>query len=63
MMSEYPRTGSYRGSMYDHGIDAKIVIMGNTGQFPLRFCLGHSALPAFPISSSLLSQVWARLAC
>ena len=33
-MSEYPRTGSYRGSMYEHGIDAKIVIMGNTGQFP-----------------------------
>jgi hypothetical protein len=47
MMSEYPRTGSYRGSMYEHGIDAKIVIMGNTGQFPLRFCLGHSTSPAF----------------
>ena len=23
--------------MYEHGIDAKIVIMGNTGKFPLRF--------------------------
>ena len=37
--------------MYEHGIDAKIVIMGNTGQFPLHFCLGHSASPAFlPLS-------------
>ena len=31
-MSEYPRPGSYTGSMYEHGIDAKIVIMGNTGK-------------------------------
>jgi hypothetical protein len=53
MMSEYPRTGSYRGSMYEHGIDAKIVIMGNTGQSPLRFCPGHSALPRVPPASPL----------
>ena len=33
-MAEHPCTGSYRGSMYEHGIDAKIVIMGNTGKLP-----------------------------
>ena len=60
MMSEYPRTGSYRGSMYDHGIDAKIVIMGNTGQFPLRFYPGHSASPAFLLP---VPQVWGKLVC
>ena len=59
-MSEYPRTGSYRGSMYEHGIDAKIVIMGNTGQSP-------SALLPWPLPPhprpSLLPQAWGRLAC
>ena len=32
--------------MYERGIDAKIVIMGNTGQFLLFSCRGHSASPA-----------------
>jgi len=60
MMSEYPRTGSYRGPMYERGIDAKIVIMGNTGSSPLLSCLGHSPSPAFLL---LFPQVWGRLAC
>ncbi|CCM04800.1 uncharacterized protein FIBRA_06993 [Fibroporia radiculosa] len=30
-MTAYPRMNSYSKSGYDHGIDAKIVIMGNTG--------------------------------
>ena len=53
MMSEYPRTGSYKGSTYERGIDAKIVIMGNTGQFPLHSCPGHPALPRVFSFSSL----------
>ncbi|KAI0832497.1 P-loop containing nucleoside triphosphate hydrolase protein [Trametes gibbosa] len=31
MMAEYPRTDPYRRARYDQGVDAKIVIMGNTG--------------------------------
>jgi Ras family len=33
MMSEYQRLDSYQRAMYEQGIDAKIVIMGNTGQY------------------------------
>lgn len=37
MMSEYPRSDSYlRRSVYDQGIDAKIVIMGNTGNLLVK---------------------------
>jgi len=39
--------------MYEHGIDAKIVIMGNTGKLLLHFCLGHPASPRFFFSSFL----------
>ncbi|KAI0776045.1 P-loop containing nucleoside triphosphate hydrolase protein [Trametes elegans] len=31
MMAEYPRMDPYRRARYDQGVDAKIVIMGNTG--------------------------------
>ncbi|RPD67087.1 ras-domain-containing protein [Lentinus tigrinus ALCF2SS1-7] len=31
MMAEYPRMDPYRKARYDQGVDAKIVIMGNTG--------------------------------
>ncbi|KAI0796601.1 P-loop containing nucleoside triphosphate hydrolase protein [Abortiporus biennis] len=31
MMAEYPRITPYNRSRYDQGVDAKIVIMGNTG--------------------------------
>ncbi|KAJ8483297.1 hypothetical protein ONZ51_g4798 [Trametes cubensis] len=31
MMAEYPRLDPYRKARYDQGVDAKIVIMGNTG--------------------------------
>lgn len=30
-MTAYPRMNPYSKSRYDQGIDAKIVIMGNTG--------------------------------
>ncbi|TFY74506.1 hypothetical protein EWM64_g9505, partial [Hericium alpestre] len=30
-MAAYPRMDPYKRSRYDHGIDAKIVVMGNTG--------------------------------
>ena len=30
-MVEYPRMDPYSRSRYEHGIDAKIVVMGNTG--------------------------------
>ena len=44
MMAQYPRTDPYLRSRYDdHGIDAKIVIMGNTGQsITLRITHTHS---------------------
>lgn len=31
-MSAYPRMDPYRGSRYEHGIDAKVVVMGNSGE-------------------------------
>ena len=31
-MSSYPRMDPYRGSRYEHGIDAKVVVMGNSGE-------------------------------
>ena len=31
-MAAYPRLDPYKTSRYDHGIDAKIVVMGNTGK-------------------------------
>ncbi len=45
MMSEYPRMDPYARSRYEQGVDAKIVIMGNTGS-----CLSR----AFHISPRLL---------
>lgn len=30
-MAAYPRLDPYKSSRYDQGIDAKIVVMGNTG--------------------------------
>ena len=55
-MSAYPRMDPYRGSRYEHGIDAKVVVMGNSGQSVFRL---------FPSIHSLLSSVpynkaWAR---
>jgi hypothetical protein len=35
-MSAYPRMDPYRGSRYEHGIDAKVVVMGNSGEPVLR---------------------------
>ena len=32
-MADYPRMDPYSRSRYEHGIDAKIVVMGNTGPF------------------------------
>ena len=34
-MSAYPRLDPYRASRYEHGIDAKVVVMGNSGEPPL----------------------------
>ena len=31
-MSAYPRLDPYRQSRYEHGIDAKVVVMGNSGE-------------------------------
>lgn len=31
-MSAYPRLDPYRASRYEHGIDAKVVVMGNSGE-------------------------------
>ena len=31
-MSAYPRMDPYRSSRYEHGIDAKVVVMGNSGE-------------------------------
>jgi len=52
-MSEHPRTDT-------RGIDAKIVILGKSGQFPLFFCTGHSASLAF---FPLAPQVWGKPVC
>lgn len=43
-MSAYPRMDPYRGSRYEHGIDAKVVVMGNSGEpvlhlLPSNHCL------------------------
>lgn len=36
-MAEYPRVDPYKRARYDRGVDAKIVVMGNTGASkPLR---------------------------
>src|SRR5258708_7601452 len=49
-MSAYPRMDPYRGSKYEHGIDAKVVVMGNSGELPsmpfLRITLPYSLPPA-----------------
>jgi Ras family len=41
-MAQYPRMDPYSRSRYERGIDAKIVVMGNTGQS--RFILVHHLL-------------------
>ena len=55
-MSAYPRMDPYRGSRYEHGIDAKVVVMGNSGEplFPL-LPLTHRLLSSVP-----RNKVWAR---
>lgn len=55
MMSEYhPCPGSYAGPSYEKSIDAKIVIMGDTGSLPLSFCPGRSLHS--PLSSPFFSS-------
>ena len=49
-MAEYPRMDPYRKARYDQGVDAKIVIMGNTGAFRFVPAAPPEALryPALP---------------
>jgi hypothetical protein len=47
MMAQYPRMDPYSRSRYEQGIDAKIVVMGNTG--PDRF-----------LSSSIIAHICHR---
>jgi Ras family len=42
-MSAYPRLDPYRASRYEHGIDAKVVVMGNSGVSP--FIMLHGCPP------------------
>lgn len=38
-MAAYPRMDAYQRSRYEQGIDAKIVVMGNTGRYHLLAAL------------------------
>lgn len=44
-MSAYPRMDPYRGSRYEHGIDAKVVVMGNSGEPVLHPLLSLMTYP------------------
>ena len=55
-MSAYPRMDPYRGSRYEHGIDAKVVVMGNSGEPLLHLLPSMQCL----LSSVTCNKVWAR---
>jgi hypothetical protein len=55
-MAQYPRMDPYNRARYEQGVDAKIVIMGNTGSslHPLRFQINLSNSPPGVGKTSLL---------
>jgi hypothetical protein len=55
-MSAYPRMDPYRGSRYEHGIDAKVVVMGNSGELLLHILPSIQCL----LSSVTSNKAWAR---
>ena len=69
-MEDYPRTDPYRRSRHEQGVDAKIVIMGNTGMSfaflspPLRCApASRPRRVTLPAPSHRCPQVSARPAC
>jgi hypothetical protein len=52
-MSAYPRMDPYRGSRYEHGIDAKVVVMGNSGEPALHLHSIHCLLSSVPCNKGV----------
>jgi len=40
-MAAYPRMDPYKRSRFEEGVDAKIVVMGNTGSYQFYCCLSN----------------------
>jgi hypothetical protein len=52
-MSAYPRMDPYRGSRYEHGIDAKVVVMGNSGEPVLHLLPSNHSLMTCPLQQGV----------